>query len=100
MIAEYLKALGERDVHNMRMLLNEVLSGGCIPNEWKESKVVLVHKGGSKKELKNYKPAAIQNVMCKLFMMVVRERINELVEENGMLGDIQGGFRKGQRTGV
>ena len=51
MIAEYLKALGERDVHNLRMLLNEVLSGGCIPNEWKESRVVLVHKGCSKKEL-------------------------------------------------
>ena len=33
MIAEYLKALGERDVHNLKMLLNEVLSGGCIPNE-------------------------------------------------------------------
>ena len=27
-IAEYLKALGERDVHTLRMLLNEVLSGG------------------------------------------------------------------------
>ena len=39
MIAEYLKALGERDVHNLRMLLNEVLSGGCIPNKWKESRV-------------------------------------------------------------
>ena len=42
MIAEYLKALEKRDVHNLRMLLNEVLRGGCIPNEWKESRVVLV----------------------------------------------------------
>ena len=98
MIAEYLKALGERDVHNLRMLLNEVLSGGCIPNEWKESRVGLVDKGGSKKELKNYTPVAIINVMYKLFMMVVRERINEWVEESGMIGDIQGGFRRGRRT--
>ena len=36
--------------------------------------------------------------MCKLFMMVVRERINEWVEKSGMLGDIQGGFRRGRRT--
>ena len=86
MIAEYLKALGERDVHNLRMFLNEVFSGGCIQNEWKESRVVLVHNGGSMKELKNSKPAAIINAMCKLFMMVVRERINEWVEESGMLG--------------
>ena len=74
MIAEYLKAMGERDVHNLSMLLNDVLSGGCIPNEWKEGRVVLVHKGGSKKELKNYRQVTIINVMCKLFIMMVRER--------------------------
>ena len=41
---------------------------------------------------------AIINVMSKLFMMVVRERINEWVEESGMIGDIQGGSRRGRRT--
>ena len=55
-------------------------------------------QGGSKKELKNYRPVAIINVVCKLFMMVLRERINGWVEESGMLGDIQGGFRMGRRT--
>ena len=47
MIVEYIKALEERD-SNLSMLLNDVLSGGCIPREWKESRVVLVHKGESK----------------------------------------------------
>ena len=41
---------------------------------------------------------AIINVVCKLFMMVLSEIINGWVEESGMLGDIQGGFRKGRRT--
>ena len=27
--------------------MNDMLSGECIPNEWNESRVVLVHKGGS-----------------------------------------------------
>ena len=54
MIAEYIKALGEQDLNNLRVLLNDVLSGECIPMEWKESSVVLVHKGGSKKEVRNY----------------------------------------------
>ena len=41
---------------------------------------------------------AINNVVCKLFMMVLRERINGLVEESGMLGDIQGGlFQNGEK---
>ena len=97
-IAEYVKALGDQDLNNLMRLLNDVLMGGCIPKEWKESRVVLVHKGGNKKELKNYRPVAIINVVCKLFMMVLRERINGWVEESGMLGDIQGGFRMGRRT--
>ena len=46
-------------------------------------------QGGSKKDLKNYRPVAIINVVCKLFMMVLREIIKLYVEESGMLGDIQ-----------
>ena len=41
---------------------------------------------------------AIINVMCKLFMMVVRERINEWVEESGMLGDRQVGVLLRERS--
>ena len=33
-----------------------------------------------------------------MFMMLVRDSINRWVEESGMLGDIQGGFRRGRRT--
>ena len=76
MISEYIKALGEQDLKNLRVLMNDVLSGESIPNEWKESRVVLVHKGGSKKEVSNYRPIAIINVICKLFMMLIRYSIN------------------------
>ena len=76
MIAVYIKALGEQDLKNLRVLMNDVLSGESIPNEWKESRVVLVHKGGSKKEVSNYRPIAIINVICKLFMMLIRDSIN------------------------
>ena len=48
-----------------------------------------MHKGGSKKELNNYRPVTIINVVCKLFMRVLRERINGWVEESGMLDNIQ-----------
>ena len=98
MIAEYIKALGEQDLKNLRVLMNDVLSGESIPNEWKESRVVLVHKGGSKKEVSNYRPIAIINVICKLFMMLIRYSLNGWVEESGMLGDVQVFFRRGRRT--
>ena len=98
MTAEYIKALGEQDLKNLRVLMNDVLSGESIPNEWKESRVVLVHKGGSKKEVSNYRPIAIINVICKRFMMLIRDSINGWVEESGMLGNVQVFFRRGRRT--
>ena len=59
---------------------------------------MLVHKGGSKKEVSNYRPIAIINVICKLFMMLIRDSINGWVEESSMLVDIQVFFRRGRRT--
>ena len=89
MIAEYIKALGEQDLKKLRVLMNDVLSGESIPNEWEESRVVLVYKGGRKKEVSNYRSIAIINVICKLFMMLIRDSINGWVEESGMLDDVQ-----------
>ena len=74
--------------------MNYVLSGESIPKKWKESRVVLVHKGGSKKEVNNYRPIATINVICKLFMMLIRDSINGWVEDSGLLGDVQGGLRR------
>ena len=40
----------------------------------------------------------IQDFLHLLCIRSLRERINGWVEESGMLGDIQGGFRKGRKT--
>ena len=93
-IAEYLKALGVEEVG----LMNGILNGVDIPKEWKESRVKLPHKGGRMDELKNQPPIAIVNITCKLCMLMVRERIDKWTEDSGMLGEIQGDFRRGRRT--
>ena len=41
---------------------------------------------------------AIINIACKLCMLMVRERIDKWTEDSGMLGEIQGGFRRERRT--
>ena len=97
-IAEYLKALNERGCEKLREVLNVIMNGGEIPKEWKESRVTLIHKGGSAHELKNYRPIAIVNIVCKLCMIIIRNRMNEWVESSRLLGDVQGGFRRGRRT--
>ena len=58
----------------------------------------MLHKGGRSVELKNLRPIAIISVMCKLCMMMVRERINQWDEDSGLLGEVQGGFKSGRRA--
>ena len=38
LIAEYLKALKDCNKEELRMLLNDVIDGGDIPLQWKESR--------------------------------------------------------------
>ena len=97
-IVEYLKALEVEEVEKLRGLMNGILNGADIPKEWKESRVKLLHKGGRTDELKNYRPITIINITCKLCMLMVRERIDKWTEDSGMLGEIQGDFRRGRRT--
>ena len=55
LIAEHLKALKGGSKEELRMLLNDVINDGDIPLQCKESRVVLVYKGGDiSEELSSY----------------------------------------------
>ena len=97
-MSEYLKALNPESMRKLRRLLTEIMEGGRIPDEWKKSRVALIYKGGGEQELKNYRPIAIINVTCKMCMMMIKERLNNWMEETNFLGDIQCGFRRNRRT--
>jgi hypothetical protein len=69
-----------------------------IPAEWKRERVTLLHKGKSRLSLDNYRGIAIGSNMCKIFTRIIRTRIQKVVEERGLLGEMQNGFRKGRST--
>ena len=100
MIAEYIKALGDQDLNNLMRLLNDVLMGGCIPKEWKESRVLLVHKGGGQERVE--KVSTSDNYYCSV--QVVYDGVKR---DNKWMGGREwnarrymggGGFRMGRRT--
>ena len=61
----------------MMKRLDGILNGADIPNEWKESRGKLLHKGGRRDELKNYRPISIISVTCKLCLLMMREIIHK-----------------------
>ena len=71
-----------------------------IPEQWRLSKIVPVHKKGSKSEIENYRPVANLCSTSKIFERLILNRINQLEILNSvdLTGKEQHGFKKGRGT--
>lgn len=54
--SEHLKAGGEATVRTLRNLFSVMLVKKYVPQQFKDSVIVLIHKKGSEMECKNYRP--------------------------------------------
>lgn len=75
-------------------IFNRVRKGGVAPGGWNIGKIKLIHKGGVKNKLDNYRGITISSCIGKVYCSVLKERLEKVVEEEGTLGEIQTGFRK------
>ena len=80
-------------------LYGEIWECETIPGKWNETKVLLIFKGGNKsrKELKNYRPISLANTVGKIFSRLLYNRLKSGIEEAGILGEEQNGFRGNRR---
>ena len=57
---------------------NNILSNATIPSSWKTSSIILIPKKSNDKHLiKNWRPIALINADCKLFMKILANRLNK-----------------------
>ena len=80
------------------MIWRNSLDSGVQPDEPILAIITPLHKGGPKCFAKNYRPVALTNHMTKIFERVLRKRINEYLDENGLMNPTQHGFRSGRST--
>lgn len=79
-------------------LFNVVLKNGKFPSAWRLSSLTVIHKKWDKENPKNYRGIAVSSNLCKLFCLVLYNRINTFVDNNNIIPSNQIGFRKGSRT--
>ncbi|XGW33935.1 hypothetical protein V3C99_018008 [Haemonchus contortus] len=64
-----------------------------IPNQWRNSRMVILHKKGDRDDLRNYRPISLLSVLYKLFTKIILTRISRTLDE--AQPEEQTGFRKG-----
>ena len=77
-------------------LFNLVRRSGEVPEGWKSGRLVLLKKPGAPSDMGNYRPLTVIVALSGLFSKVLTERLTTVVEERGILGEVQQGFRKGR----
>jgi len=56
-------------------VFNACLRAKSVPESWKQSNTVLVHKKGDKNDLSNWRPLALGDSVPKLFAAIVADRL-------------------------
>lgn len=80
--------------------VNETISTENFPESLKLTKILPLHKKGSKKDLENYRPIAILPFLSKILEKVLYNQIYDYFEKNNLFTSSQFGFRKGKNTGL
>src|SRR6266516_1636260 len=77
-------------------LFNNIISSGNLPLSWKLSNIVLIPKKSEDKGLiQNWRPIALINSDCKIFMKIIANRLNSLVLPK-LIKNHQNGFCSGR----
>ena len=80
-------------------LFNKIKNSDEIPFGWNHGRLVLIHKRGPVEMIINYRPLTVNISIMSLYSRLLNQRLSKVVEEHDLLGEIQGGFRKGRSGG-
>ncbi|CAF4285571.1 unnamed protein product [Rotaria magnacalcarata] len=92
--------LSSLPVHYWSLLLqifNLSLSSTIVPNQWKDTRVLLLAKKESICDVTATRPISLLDVFLKVDEKLFLTRFNDLLKRRGILPDTQSGFRPGFR---
>ena len=87
-------------IRPLTTLFKLVYESKKIPEQWKVSKTIPLHKKGPKKDIENYRPISNLCSTSKIFEKLILKRILEIQESNNVdiTGKNQHGFKKNRST--
>ena len=82
--------------HMLAKIINKSFSDGIFPQQLKNARVVPIFKEGSKTDVGNYRPISLLSSLSKIYEKLMHIRILNFLDSNGVLHDMQYGFRPGR----
>jgi len=79
-------------------IIQRIYEVGEVPNEMKQAKIKLLHKGGDHKQLKNYRPISMTNGLAKILDKVITKRLDDHMSNNRLWSKSQNAHIRGRST--
>lgn len=76
-------------------IINKSLNEGCCPEDWKTLTIIPIPKIDKAKKASEYRPINMFPIFEKVLELVVKEQLEQYLENNGIITEHQSGFRKG-----
>ena len=96
--ADLLRSCAEAVSGPLHLMWKRSLQEGRVPETYKNSIIVPLYKKGSRAKAENYRPVSLTDHVGKAFERILRKRLVNYFESNGLFLDIQHGFRKRRST--
>ena len=94
---EFLKYGGDIMISSFADLFTAVTDLETIPLDWQRGIIVPIYKSGSVHDIDNYRGITLTSNMYKVYSKVLEENIMTFLEDNNILGESQGAFRRDRR---
>lgn len=82
----------------LTFVFNLVFADGSFPKRMQEAKVTVIHKGGDKNILSNYRPISILPVFSKGLEKLIHARMTSFISKHHIITSAQFGYMKGLST--
>jgi len=94
--AELIKAGGGKFCGEIHKFITSIWKKEKLPEEWKESIIVPIHKKGDKTDCNNYRGISLLPTAHKILSNILLSRLTSYTKE--IIGDHQCGFRRNWST--
>ena len=89
------KLCGQHLCVALKIIFDNVLQTGIVPDQWKVANVTPVHKKNDKQLITNYRPISLLPILAKVFERIIFKNLYNYLISNNLITKKQSGFRPG-----